>query len=413
MAKVLLHTLLFPPDGNSNAYIFGDLALELQKRGHEVSVITTTPHYSVLQENLDSQPFTDGEKRWFKISRFNNMRCYHIVVPSEKGGMINRLKTYLKFHFYTLKLTNSLAADVVIAQSPPLSIGIINALIGKKLKAKSVYVVQDLFPDGPITQGKIKNRLLISLLRTIEKSVYKHNDAMVAISDGIKNHLIERIPNHKVLRMIPNFVDTDIYHPLPKDNPLVEKFGVAGKFVVSYVGNIGNAHDLSPILYCAKELADLDIVFIIAGSGINKDYYENKAKQQNLNNVRFIGYQKREDTPYINAFSDICLVMLAPHVKGFSFPSKIYTLMGMAKPVIVMCSSDCDAADFIIKNNAGWAVESNSYEGFTSLIKELYQDRGKVAQVGNKSLELIENGYTKNSVGNQYDQLIRELCNQN
>jgi colanic acid biosynthesis glycosyl transferase WcaI len=412
MADILLHTLLFPPDGNSNAYIFGDIALELQKHGHNVTVITTTPHYSILKENLDKQPFIDGAKNWYKKSSFHGMECYHIIVPDEKGGIRKRLMTYINFHYRALRLSKNknIKADVVITQSPPLSIGIINALIGKKKKAKSVYIVQDLFPDGPITQGKIKNKFIINILRLIEKSVYKHNDAIIAISEGIKGHLEKRVPVQKTLRTIPNFVDTDIYHTLPKDNPMSKKFDVSGKFVISYVGNIGNAHDLSPILYCANKLKGLNIEFVIAGSGIKKDYYEIKAREENLDNIKFIGYQKREDTPMINAFSDICLVMLAPHIKGYSFPSKIYTLMGMAKPIIVMCSAECNAADFITETKSGWAVESGNCEAFTSLVEELYNNPVLLNQFGNNSLKVIEAGYTKESVGRQYDDLIKDLC---
>lgn len=412
MANVLLHTLLFPPDGNSNAYIFADIALELQKHGHHVTIITTTPHYSILSENLDKQPFTDGDKKWYKKSDFYGMECYHIVVPPEKGSIIKRLIPFVNFHLRALKLSRSkqILADIVISQSPPLTIGIINALIAKKKKAKSVYIVQDLFPDGPITQGKIKNKLIIKILRMMEKSVYKRNDAIIAISDGIKGHLENRVPAKKLLRTIPNFVNTEIYHPMPKENSFTDKYGVKDKFVISYVGNIGNAHDLSPILYCALELKDLNLEFIIAGNGIKAEYYKNKAKENNLNNVKFIGYQKREDTSLINAFSDICLVMLAPHIKSYSFPSKIYTLMGMGKPIIVMCSTESNAADFVTKSESGWAVESGKCEEFTSLVKELYYNRELLNRFGNNSIKAIEAGYTKEYVGRQYDEFIRELC---
>lgn len=411
MANILLHTLLFPPDGNSNAYIFADIALELKKLGHNVTVIATTPHYSVLQENIDKQPFSNGERKWYKRSEFHGIPCYHIVVPSVKGSMKKRLMTYVKFHWYAMKLSkrDEIKAEAVITQSPPLSIGIINAIIAKIKKAKAVYVVQDLFPDGPITQGKIKNKLVICILRAIEKSVYKRNDSVIAISDGIKGHLEKRVPKNKVLKTIPNFADTEIYHPMPRENELSDKYNVRDKFVVSYVGNIGNAHDLSPILYCANELKELNIEFIIAGNGIKKEYFETRAKEEGLDNVKFIGYQKREDTPYINAFSDICLVMLAPHVKSFSFPSKIYTLMAMGKPIIVMCSSESNAADFITSTKSGWAVESGDYQAFTSLVKELYYDRSLLDQFGENSLKAVKNGYTKESVGIQYDKLIKEL----
>jgi len=390
MADILLHTLLFPPDGNSNAYIFADIALELQSLGHKVTVIATTPHYSILEANLGQQPLLDGDRKWFKKSNF----------------------PFWNFHRRALQLAgrSDIKADVVISQSPPLSVGLINALIAWRKKAKSVYVVQDLFPDGLITQGKIKSRLLIAALRLLERSVYSNNDATIAISDGIKGHLENRVPKSRILRTIPNFVDTSIYHPMPKDNPLAVKYGVEGKFVISYVGNIGNAHDLSPILFCAKALKDLDIAFVIAGNGIRESYFREKARAEGLSNVQFLGYQKREDTPYINAFSDICLVLLAPHVKSFSFPSKIYTLMGMGKPVVIVCSPESHAADFVTQSGSGWAVPCGGHEEFTALVKHLYEHRELLEPCGRNSIQLVERGYTKAIVGRRYDDLVRELC---
>ena len=43
--KILLYSLVFAPDISSNSFLFTDLAKEFKKQGHEVAVITTTPHY--------------------------------------------------------------------------------------------------------------------------------------------------------------------------------------------------------------------------------------------------------------------------------------------------------------------------------------------------------------------------------
>jgi glycosyltransferase involved in cell wall biosynthesis len=102
-------------------------------------------------------------------------------------------------------------------------------------------------------------------------------------------------------------------------------------------------------------------------------------------------------------------VILAPHVKSFSFPSKIYTLMGMAKPIIVMCSSKCDAGKFINETKSGWVVESGHNKEFTALVKELYNNRELLNEFGSNSFSVVVN-FTKESVGKQYDQLVRELC---
>ena len=413
MANVLLHSLLFPPDATANSYIFSDIARELKCLGHTLYVVTTTPHYGVLKENTDKQPLRDGLKKWYKTSDYYGIKCFHISVPSEKGGIKQRLLTYLKFHYYAVKLlkTEKINAEVVIAQSPPITVGIVNAIIANRLKAKAVYIVQDLFPDGPILQGKIKNPLLKFLLRKIEKRVYDKSDAIVAISKGIKDRLAPRVLNGKHLKHIPNFVDTDIYYPMGKDDRIKQKYGIKGSFIISYVGNIGNAHDLSPIIHCAEALKELELDFLIAGNGIKLDYYKKLAEEKMLDNIHFAGYIPREETPQINAVSDLCLVMLAPHVQGTSFPSKIYTLMGMSKPIVLMCSDESDVRDFITESKAGWIIKSGDAVSFTELIKSLYHNRGYLEECGSNSLAVIKNGYTKQIVGKQYDKLIKELLN--
>ena len=42
MTRVLIHSLIFSPDGVSTAYLYNDIALRLQQRGFDVVVLTTT-----------------------------------------------------------------------------------------------------------------------------------------------------------------------------------------------------------------------------------------------------------------------------------------------------------------------------------------------------------------------------------
>ena len=54
--KILIHTLIFSPDGVSTAYLYNDIALRFQKEGYEVVVLSTTPHFNVVKEQLGKQP---------------------------------------------------------------------------------------------------------------------------------------------------------------------------------------------------------------------------------------------------------------------------------------------------------------------------------------------------------------------
>ena len=49
--KILVLNLVFPPDNVSTAHIVGRLAREIVERGHEVVVLTSTPHYHPTTSN--------------------------------------------------------------------------------------------------------------------------------------------------------------------------------------------------------------------------------------------------------------------------------------------------------------------------------------------------------------------------
>ncbi len=57
MKRVLIHTLIFSPDGVSTAYLYNDIALRLQQSGYEVVVLTTTDTvFNIVPEQVEKQP---------------------------------------------------------------------------------------------------------------------------------------------------------------------------------------------------------------------------------------------------------------------------------------------------------------------------------------------------------------------
>jgi len=72
----------FLPDGVSTAYLYNDIALRLQKRGYEVVVLTTTPHFNVVPEQVAQQPMHWKVWGFCKVSKFHRMTVLH--VPQKK-----------------------------------------------------------------------------------------------------------------------------------------------------------------------------------------------------------------------------------------------------------------------------------------------------------------------------------------
>jgi len=392
--------------------MLADLARELKvTHGHELMVLTTTPHYNLVEADIGRQPMKPVRGQWLLESDFEGIRCLHVRVPATKGGVGTRLQTAFRFHTLGLLAIaqSKWRCDVVLSQSPPLSIGLVGSWMARRMGAKAVYIVQDIFPDGLIRQGKIKNPLLIAVLRGLERWVYRSNDAVCGISEGFARTLRPRVPKNRALEVIPNFVNTDVYRPLPRNNKYARQRGLDETFVVSYVGNIGNAQDFSPVFTAARACADLPISFLMVGDGIKRGALAARAKQEGIKNLEFWGYQPRDTTPWINASSDIALVLLAPHVGNHGFPSKVYTLMASGKPVVLVGDPESDIAQMVASAGVGWVVPCGDNNGFAELIKKLYHQRHSLGPIGQRGWQAVQEQFTVQCVARKYHELITRL----
>lgn len=412
MAKVLLHSLVFTPDGVSNAYLYRDLAVELQQKGHQVTVLTTTPHYNVIAEESLKQPLT---KRWaglFATSSIGAVQVIHIPMLKKSSKSIVRVFSALWFHVAAI-ITGVMVAgrqDIVFASSPPLSAGIIGALLARIWGACSVYIVQDVFPDGLIRQGKINSKFLISFLRKLEKFVYLSNDRVVVIAQSFVKTLKNRVNNSERLYLIENFVDTQLYTPIERYNEFSGKYGLDDFFVISYVGNIGNAQDFLPVLRAAQALHDLPVRFIIAGDGILRKKLEQQIQERKLINIITLGYVPRDLTPLVNASSDICLVLLSQHVKGDGFPSKIFSIMSCARTAIITADDGSDLKRVVQESGCGRVVPVGDVEAFVEAVRVAFNDRHALMAEGQHAREYVLRHYSKEAISSKYDKLIHELC---
>ena len=124
MARVLVLSLVFPPDAVSTAQIMGELCLDLRAHGHQVTVVTTTPHYNRDVEAEKRQPLT--RSGLLHKSEFGDITVYHCPMPRKGASLFGRAIAWLWFHLLSTVTALAVAreCDVVLAPSPPLTIGV-------------------------------------------------------------------------------------------------------------------------------------------------------------------------------------------------------------------------------------------------------------------------------------------------
>jgi len=410
LKRVLIHSIVFSPDGVSTAYLYNDIALGLVDNGFDVVVLTTTPHYNLIESELEKQPLSKKLFGLYYVSNFKGILVYHIPLKKYKSTL-KRIGSFIYWHIASLILGLTINKfKFVLSPSPPLSIGFISLLIAKIKGAKTIYNVQEIYPDLLINQGNLNSSLIISLLKKIEKFIYDNSDAVVTIDNVFYSTILPRFNDSRKLHIIPNFVDTDLYKPLKKQQSLPEIFGEDNKKIkILYAGNIGFFQDWEPVLFAAKELLKDNVEFWIIGEGVQKEYLQTKVQNQNLTNVSIFPYQSRELIPIINNYADIHFIAINQKMEQEGFPSKVYTIMACGKPIIVVTGENTPLYNFLKDKNCSELITNNRNVNFTQAIRKLAFDKELRKRLGNNGCEEIIKNYSKKVVVSKYANLLKSL----
>ena len=410
LKRVLIHSIVFSPDGVSTAYLYNDIALGLVDNGFDVVVLTTTPHYNLIESELVKQPIAKKLFGLYYQSDFKGIQVYHIPLKKYKST-VKRLMSFVYWHILSLFIGFSIKKiNFVLSPSPPLSIGFISLLIAKLKRAKSVYNVQEIYPDLLINQGSLKSPIIINLLKLFEKFIYNYSSAVTTIDEVFYSTISSRFSDTSKLRIIPNFVDTELYKPLVQKLELPSIFGDDnGKIKILYAGNIGFFQDWEPVLFAAKELLKDNVEFWVIGEGVQKEYLETEVQNQNLSNVRIFPYQSRELIPIINNYADIHFIAINQQMENEGFPSKVYTIMACAKPIVVVTGENTPLYNFLKDINCSELITNNRNVNFTEAIRKLAFDKELRARLGNNGNEEIIKNYSKKVVVSKYANLLKSL----
>lgn len=413
MARILVLSLVFAPDGVSTAEIVSELAEDLARRGHQVTVLTTEPHYNLDPEARANQTLRRWWRGVFHTSTYNGIPVWHTKMRPKGERALGRIFDYMIFHAISIILGMFAIGrqDVVFAVSPPLTIGLVGWVLALFKRAKLVYNVQELYPDTAIAVGVLKERSPITtILKWMERFIYKRACALAVICQPFAESIAAKRIDPRKIHVIPNFVDTEFMQPGSKNNPLAKELGLVDKFVVLYAGNIGMTQSFDTLLDVARRLQnDADIAFLIVGDGARRSHVEAQVRQHRLANVTLLPYQPRSRVPDIYATSDLCLVPLMAGTAKTTLPSKLYTIMASGRPALVAADEDSDLVHTLKKARCGIAVKPDDVEALYNGIRQAFENREALQDWGRNGHEYARKHLSRCAVSEQYHKLIQQI----
>jgi glycosyltransferase involved in cell wall biosynthesis len=332
----------------------------------------------------------------------------------ESKNFILRALNYLINSYLIYRTAKKVKTDIYLVESTPPFLGIAGAFITKKFPA--VFNLQDVFPDSLINSGKLKEKCkLIPIFRRIERFIYNKHNHIITISQDFRKVLLSRGVIDNKISVIYNWIDENNVIPINRENNvMISRYGLdKNKFYITYCGNIGYSQNLEMVVDIAHELEGYypDIQFVFIGDGAWKDNIKKYINKLYVKTVRLIPFQPYTDISDVMSLGDLSLVCSKSNVGKSSFPSKTWSIMSAAKPVLCSFDMDSELRNIIEKANCGICVPAENREVLKDKIIYAYNHKEEMKSLGENGRKFVEENLTKNQATRKYFEVLQKTYN--
>lgn len=366
--KILIVSQYFWPE----EFRINDLAIDLKKRGHEVTVLTGNPNYP-------SGNFYKGYGFRFKVEDYRGIKIYRVPIISRGNASGIRLAlNYLSFAFngsiFAMFLRQKFEVSLVFAISPITAV--YPALVHKFLfKSKVNLWVQDLWPESVSAAGKMNSSFATICFKKMVKQIYKSSDKVLVQSEAFIPSVTDKGVSKKQLRYVPNWAE-DLFSSPSNISKLKYKSIIPSGFKVMFAGNIGETQDFDSIIKAAQITKDIkDIKWIIVGDGRKNPWVKAEIMRLDLQDTVFLlGRYPVEEMPSFFVHADIMLLSLKDEaIFSMTIPSKVQSYLAFGKPIAGMLNGI--GAEVINKADCGYIANAGDYMMLANNIIKAYNQQ--------------------------------------
>lgn len=397
--KLLILTQYFPPEVGAPQNRLYELALRLESKGIDISVLTAMPNYPqmVVHKEYKGKCYCKEDMNGLKVHR-------SWIYVSKSKSIIPRLLNYFSFVFSSLwfGLFKIKKQDILLVESPPLFLGITAYLLSRAKGAKMIFNVSDLWPESAEKLEIINNKTLLSMATKLEEFCYRKSALITGQTQGIVRNIKTRFPN-KTVYWLKNGVDIkfyDVNKTQSQSNAWRKANGYSDEdFILFYGGIIGHAQGLDIILNAAKISEDKPkIKFVMLGSGPEKERLLALKEELKLNNLEFYDAVPKSKMQEIIMDMNATIVPLKrlDLFKG-AIPSKIFENLALKKPILLGLEGEAKEL-FIDEGNCGLAFEPENTEDLVKQILTLYNNPKLSKQLGENGLKYASENFNRDKI---------------
>jgi len=302
---------------------------------------------------------------------------------------------------------------VVVATSPPPTVGIPGWIASRRLGAPMVFDVRDIWPEAIAASGRLRSGSLVRMLEAVERRVYATSAAVTVVTDGKRDRLVEKgVPAAKI-EVIPNGVDLGRFDAVdPAGAALLAEHGVdRDRFVLLYAGVFNPPQGLDILLDLPARLTPGErdrLQVVLVGNGAERTRLAARVRDEGLGgSVRFVPEQPRDRIPGLLQAADAVAVTLRPRRDVHTVPSKIYEALASGRPVVL--SADGAPAEIVRESGGGVAGAAGDREALVSAVRGLLHDPDACAALGRCGRRYAR-GYDRRTQVDHLEALLRRVA---
>ena len=407
--RVLIIGLNYLPETTSIGPYTADLAEHLHNSGHQVQVVTgfpVAPYFRVwdayrgrrfMRETINGVPV---------------LRTY-MWVPDRPGRALNRVA--FDSSFAVSSLIGSLSggpADVIVAVSPPLQVGLVALMLARMKRAKLLLQIKDLVPDAAIAAGMLSAGGRAARIGfALERFVCSRADRIGVICEGFRTNLVQKgiVPDRIVL--LPDYIDLDFMKLSERVNGFREQHRIRpDEFLVTYSGSIALKQGLSVFVEAAARMKDeRGVKFVLVGDGPYLPDLQNMAESRRATNLMFLPLQPREHLAAQLGAADVLAITQRRAVKDSVFPGKLLYYMSAGRPILAAVSDDSETGRFVAKHNVGIVTPPEDPDALVGGIESLQRDPERVGQMGRNGRAIAEQMFDRRLVLGRFTEVLSQL----
>ncbi|GIK78211.1 MAG: glycosyltransferase WbuB [Acidobacteria bacterium] len=393
--RVLILSQHFVPEVTAARFRIEPFVDALRGSGHEVEVVCAVPNHpeGVIDPRFRGRPLVRQRAPGLAVD-------YVWVRVAPEKTMRTRLELYGSYA--AMAVAVGVAArrpDVVLASSPPLTVGLAGALVAARHRVPWVLDVRDLWPKAAIVLGELSSPRSIAAAERLERWLYRRASLITTVTEPFRRHIAERAPSEARIEVLPNGT-TRAWIERGRGRPDRAAIGMpADRFVWAYAGNLGLYHGLDTAMDAAELLGEGYQLHLI-GHGPLRDELERRAAELPPGRVRLEGLMSPDAAAERLLAADALLVALRASLDDV-VSSKLFDYCALGRPVIVAATGETRR----LAEGAALLAAPEDPVAMADAVRTLRDDPELGRRLGERARELAA-GYLREA---QAQRLVSEL----